>query len=80
MSGAECRKTMLCGQAVVFSASSPARLSALLTHWALALLFCKNAKKITPVVQATNWLKTGPEGRFGQKAEFFPTKIGRKKS
>ena len=31
-------------------------------------------------MQATNWLKTGPEGRFGQKAEFFPTKIGRKKS
>ena len=71
MSGAECRKTMLRGQAVVFSASSPSRLSALLTHLALALLSCKNAKKITPVMQATNWLKAGPKRRVWLKGGVF---------
>ena len=30
----------------------------------LPSLACKNAKKITPVMQATNWLKTGPKRRI----------------
>ena len=58
MSGAGCQKAMACGQAVVFSASSPS-------------LSCKNAKKITPVMQATNWLKAGPKRRIWSKGGVF---------
>ena len=45
MSGAECKKTMLCGQAVVFSASFPSRLSVLLTHLALAFAVLQKREK-----------------------------------
>ena len=71
MSGAECKKTMLCGQAVVFSASSPSRLSALLTHLALAFAVLQKREKITPVMQATNRLKASPKRKVWLKGGVF---------
>ena len=37
----------------------------------LPSLSCKNAKKITPVMQATNWLKAGPKRRIWSKGGVF---------
>ena len=72
MSGAECKKTMLCGQAIVFSASYLSPLSVLLTHLGLAVaVLQKREKKITPVMQATNWLKAGPKRRVWLKGGVF---------
>ena len=64
MSGVECNKTMVCGQAVVFS-TSPSPLSGASHSLALAVaLPQKREKKKTSTMQATNWLKTGPERRI----------------
>ena len=55
MSEAECKKKKEFGEAVVFSASSPSRLSGA-SHSLRACLRspAKTWKKITPVMQATN--------------------------
>ena len=37
----------------------------------LPSLSCKNAKKITPVIQVTNWLKAGPKRRIWSKGGVF---------
>ena len=75
MSGAECNKTMVRRQAVVFSASSPSRLSGDPHSLCACLLSpAKTRKKITPVVQATDWMKTGPKRRI-----FLLKKIGHQK-
>ena len=48
---------------LVFLRLSRRACLALLTHFALAFACSKNEKKITPVMQATNWLKIGPKWR-----------------
>ena len=65
MSGVECNKTMVCGQAVDFSAS-PSPLSGASHSLALAVALPqkREKKKKTSAMQATNWLKTGPERRI----------------
>ena len=74
MSGAECKKKKnnVCGQAVVFSASSPSHLSGA-SHSLRACLRspAKTRKKITSVMQATNWLKAGPQRRIWSKGGVF---------
>ena len=46
-------------------------MSALLTHLALAFALLQKHKKITPVMQATNWLKAGPKRRVWLKGRVF---------
>ena len=73
MSGAECKKNNVCGQAVVFSASSPSRLSGA-SHSLRACLRSPaktRKKKKTPVMQATNWLKAGPQRRIWSRGGVF---------
>ena len=70
MSGVECNKTMVCGQAVVFSASlSP--LSGASHSLALAVALPQKREKITSIMQATSWLKTGAERRIWSKGGVF---------
>ena len=64
MSGAECKKNNVCGQAVVVSASSPSRLSGA-SH---SLRACLRSPA-----------KTRKKGGFRQNAGFSSTKIGRQK-
>ena len=82
MSGAKCNKTMDVDRLLLFP-RLPRRACnclALLTHFAFAFARLQKRKKITPVMQATNWLKSGgPKGGFGQKMGFSSTKIGRQK-
>ena len=74
MSGVECNKTMVCGQAIVFSAS-PSPLSG--ASHSLALAFALPPKREKNNVYYR--LSKGYRINVYQKAGFFPTKIGRQK-
>ena len=73
MSGAECKKTMYVDRPLFFLRLLRRACLALLTHFALAfaLLQKHEKKKITPVMQATNWLKAGPQRRIWSKGGVF---------
>lgn len=71
MSGAECKKTMYVDRPLFFLRLLRRACLALLTHFALAFALLQNTKKITPVMQATNWLKAGPQRRIWSKGGVF---------
>ena len=75
MSGAECNKTMVRGQAVVFSASPPSRLWRFTLTSRLPSLACKKREKNNTCC-ARYWLV---ENR-SKKLDFLATKIGHQKN
>ena len=74
MSGVECNKTMVCGQAIVFSAS-PSPLSGASHSLALAVALPPKREKNNVYYR----LSKGYRINVYKKAGFFPTKIGRQK-